>query len=270
MKKIIKLNLLLILTVFLTACSSPQFDGSRTGNESRLIMDFKILNTTDSQLLKLETGDIVDFKIVSTSGRIDISLQKDDDKPVYEGKDIESSEFDVKINDSGTYKLSVTGVKANGSVSVINAGPESEDSGDSLVDSSFHSLSVKDNDTISSEFEIDLAGNQADFLTIEVTEDMEAAAHYTYTTYDKEGVSWGYYLNGNDDKKTMTLQPKAEDSYNDFMEDEKIILKKGTNVFYISGDGVSCKMRFEVQGTDKTKISYVGAYTKEKAAESLR
>lgn len=118
MKKIAACVLILIITVSFTACTTADFNGSRKGNDSQLIMDYKVLNTTDSQELELETGDIVDFEVVSRSGKVDILLQKGEEEPVYEGLDIPTSAFQVKIFESGTYTVSVRGKKAKGSVSV--------------------------------------------------------------------------------------------------------------------------------------------------------
>ena len=101
MKKNLCILCSFILILTLTACGTG-FDGSRTGNDSELVMDFKILNTTDSQA----------------------TIQKGDEEPFYVSeKLIGSQQFDFEINESGTYTVTVTGKKAkNGSVSftVVN------------------------------------------------------------------------------------------------------------------------------------------------------
>ena len=46
-----------------------------------------------------------------------MNIQKEDEVPVYESEDVSfSDEFDVEIEESGTYTVSVTGEKAKGSV----------------------------------------------------------------------------------------------------------------------------------------------------------
>ncbi|MDE5910447.1 MAG: hypothetical protein K2H52_17225 [Lachnospiraceae bacterium] len=117
----------LILTASLTACAS-RFDGSRTGNENQLIMEYEILNMTDTQNLELKDGDIVHFDVTSKSGSVAISLQKGEDKPIYEESDIPTSTFQVAIKDSGTYTVSVTGHKAKGSVSITKESTAKENS----------------------------------------------------------------------------------------------------------------------------------------------
>ena len=41
----------LTLTLFLSGCSAPTFNGSRTGNDSQFLMEYTVLNTTDGQAL---------------------------------------------------------------------------------------------------------------------------------------------------------------------------------------------------------------------------
>lgn len=113
------LSVIVFVVILLSGCSASKFNGSRTGNERQLIMDYSILNTTDFQMLKLEAGDIVNFEINSESGKINIVFQKEGEKPVYEGNNIPTSSFKVNINDSGEYKVSVTGKNAKGSVRII-------------------------------------------------------------------------------------------------------------------------------------------------------
>ena len=52
MKKIFTSILILVSVVSFSACNFTKFDGSRTGNESQLIMQYDVLNMTDSQKLK--------------------------------------------------------------------------------------------------------------------------------------------------------------------------------------------------------------------------
>lgn len=119
MKKMFTSFFVLIIILSLTACTLTKFDGSRTSNDSQFIMDFKVLNDTDYQLLKLEQGDFVNVEIVHDSGQLNIDVQKDDDEPIYRGNNVPTSSFQLEITESGTYKFSVTGEKAKGSVSFI-------------------------------------------------------------------------------------------------------------------------------------------------------
>lgn len=110
-------------------------------------------------------------------------------------------------------------------------------------------------DIITSEFDIYLTKDETTFLTIEAAEDMDAVVHYSYTTREKEGAAWGYYLEGDESRAPYELRAGTESVYLYFWTDETVHLKNGKNVFYICGDGVSCKMHFEVKGIDKTKVT---------------
>ncbi len=118
MKKHLGMLCFLILVFTLTACGTD-FDGSRMGNDSEFTMDYKILNKTDSQNLIVAKGDTIHAEIIVENGSLSFEIQKDDGLvPVYEGKDVSfSDEFDVEIEESGTYIVTVTGKKTKGSVS---------------------------------------------------------------------------------------------------------------------------------------------------------
>lgn len=106
-----------ILVLSLAACGAD-FDGSRTGNNSEFMMDYKVFNKTDSQDLIVEKGDAIHAEIIAEGGSLSFRIQGEDEVPVYEGEDVSfSDEFDIE--ESGTYTVSVTGEKAKGSVSFI-------------------------------------------------------------------------------------------------------------------------------------------------------
>ena len=117
MKKYMSILCSLILVSSLTACGVA-FDGSRTGNDNQFVMDYKVFNKTDSQDLIVEEGDTIHAEIIVEGGSLSCKIQKDDEVPVYEDEDVSfSDEFDVDIEESGTYTVTVTGEKAKGSVS---------------------------------------------------------------------------------------------------------------------------------------------------------
>ena len=116
MKKMLSILCAIMIIVSLTACSSD-FDGSRTGNDNEFSMEYKVLNKTDSQDLKLQDGDIINAKIIIDGGTLAIKIQKDDEEPIYESDGISASnEFEVEVEESGIYTITVTGKKAKGSV----------------------------------------------------------------------------------------------------------------------------------------------------------
>ncbi|MCC0639044.1 hypothetical protein [Clostridioides sp. ES-S-0049-03] len=68
----------MILGIFLASCRYSDFNGSRTGSDSELVMEYSMFNTTDSQLLNLEKDDVIHVEIVNDSGKLDIFIQEDD------------------------------------------------------------------------------------------------------------------------------------------------------------------------------------------------
>ena len=116
MKKHLCILCSFILILSLTACGED-FDGSLTGNSNEFVMNYKVFNKTDSQNLIVEKGDTIHAEIIVEGGSLSFKIQKDDEVPVYEGVDVSfSDEFDVEINEGGTYTVSVTGKKAKGSI----------------------------------------------------------------------------------------------------------------------------------------------------------
>lgn len=117
MKKYLSILCSLILILSLTACGTD-FDDSRTGNNNEFVMDYKVFNKTDSQDLIVEEGDTIHAEIIVEGGSLSFKIQKDEEVPVYESADVSfSDEFDVDIEESGTYTVTVTGEKTKGSVS---------------------------------------------------------------------------------------------------------------------------------------------------------
>ena len=119
MKKSTTIFSAMLLIISLSACSSD-FDGSRTGNDTQLIMEYTEFNTTDSQDLVVEAGDIIHAEIVVEAGHLSYKIQKDDEEPIAESEGIFFSvEYDFDVEESGTYTVTVTGENAKGSVKFV-------------------------------------------------------------------------------------------------------------------------------------------------------
>ena len=105
----------LLLMFSLTACGS-ELNGSRTGNDSEFMMDFVVLNKSDAQDLKVEAGDSICAKVVVEAGQLSIKIQKDQEEPIYACDDVATDEFQISVEKSGIYTVTVTGEHAKGSV----------------------------------------------------------------------------------------------------------------------------------------------------------
>lgn len=119
MKKITTFFSAMLLIISLSACSSD-FDGSRTGNDTQLIMEYTEFNTTDTQNLVVEAGNIIHAEIVVEDGHLSYKIQKDDEEPIAESEGIFFSvEYDFDVEESGTNTVTVTGENAKGSVKFV-------------------------------------------------------------------------------------------------------------------------------------------------------
>lgn len=106
----------LLLVILMTACMPSRFDGSRTGNDSQFIMEYRIFDGTDAQTLQLKEGESIDVAIVNTSGTLEIVIRSQDDKILYENDDVSTGSFQIEVKETGKYTITVTGTQAKGSV----------------------------------------------------------------------------------------------------------------------------------------------------------
>lgn len=135
----------------------------------------------------------------------------------------------------------------------------------------FHSIEAhEDENVITANFDVYLSETEAAFLFVEAKEEMDVTLHYTYTTQDQSGVELGHYLDGSGEKSVIELAAATEQAYDSLWTDEKISLKKGMNVFFLSGNDITCKMKFEINGFDHDKISYASAFDKDQKLEDLK
>ena len=83
------------------------------------------LNCTIKEPFSLKKGDTIDVNVVQISGELSVSIGKENEKPIYEGRNPELNSFRVTIPEGGDYFLSVSGKQAEGSLSFqINSAPD--------------------------------------------------------------------------------------------------------------------------------------------------
>lgn len=116
-----KFSLLAIISVFIllisAGCGKQVFDGSITGNDEQFIMNYSTLNCTKTHDMKIEKGAQVNVIIENKSGRLDIFISDSKGEKIYKGDNAATGKFSVVIPKTDTYKFSVTGSNAKGSVS---------------------------------------------------------------------------------------------------------------------------------------------------------
>lgn len=118
MKRLFSIILLigLILTIS-TGCGKQVFNGNRTGNDKQFIMEYTVLNKTQTHQMKLEKGASIDVIIENKSGRLDILIVNEEGEKLYRADDASTGKFSLEIPKTDTYSFSITGNKAKGSVS---------------------------------------------------------------------------------------------------------------------------------------------------------
>ena len=119
MKRILLIFCASVLIISMSACG-VDFDGSRMGNENEFIMEYRVLNTTDTQEMTAKAGDTIRAEITAKRGSLSIKIQKDGAEPIYERDGISvSNEFEVEVAEDGVYTVEVTGKRAKGSVCFV-------------------------------------------------------------------------------------------------------------------------------------------------------
>ena len=113
----------LIVSTLLCACAQgAAFNGNMTRDKDHFDMTFEILNTSYSHELEMKEGEALEVTVDVEYGDLSLLIQKDDDKPIYQGNRIESAKFQVGIESEGTYTLTVIGKKTRGHVIVNRVG----------------------------------------------------------------------------------------------------------------------------------------------------
>lgn len=120
MKRIIYgFGVVLLMAAMLVGCSNnATFSGSKTGDADHFDIEFEVLNSSFTHDVELEEGESLEVTATKESGKISLRIQCGESDPVYQGDNMESANFKVYINESGTYTITVSGLKAKGHVIV--------------------------------------------------------------------------------------------------------------------------------------------------------
>lgn len=116
-----KLSFLIILSILMltlaVSCGDQVFNGNRTSNDKQFILDYSVLNRTETHEMKLQEGSKINVVVESKSGSVDILVTDSNGLVIYKANNATSGNFLIQIPKSDTYKFSVTGKKARGAVS---------------------------------------------------------------------------------------------------------------------------------------------------------
>ena len=97
-------------------CNKPAFVGNEIADTDFYDVDFERMNSTHSHNIDMDAGESIKVKIIRKSGKISVQIYNEDDQPVYRGDDVTDAEFEIQINEKGTYRLGVSGKDAKGHV----------------------------------------------------------------------------------------------------------------------------------------------------------
>ncbi len=97
-------------------CNKSTFVGNEIADTDFYDIDFEQMNSTHSHNIDMDAGESIRVKIIRKSGEISVQIYNEDDQLVYKGDDVTDAEFEIQINEKGTYQLYVSGKKAEGHV----------------------------------------------------------------------------------------------------------------------------------------------------------
>lgn len=96
--------------------SGARFKGSVSSNHRELDMDYSILNGTFAHTLELSTGDVLHVELSVNTGTLGVVIQLEGEGPIYQNNNLETSQFDLQISQSGSYQVTVTATETEGSL----------------------------------------------------------------------------------------------------------------------------------------------------------
>lgn len=111
------------LALFLALGILPKLrlsDGSRyirNVEEDLFSLRMERLNCAIAESFLLREGDAIDVRIDQACGELALSIGREGQEPIYEGRNPELSAFRVTVPEAGEYLLCVSGKRAAGSVS---------------------------------------------------------------------------------------------------------------------------------------------------------
>ncbi|MDD3839455.1 MAG: hypothetical protein PHP06_02675 [Clostridia bacterium] len=119
------LSIFIVMIIFIfTGCTSGSYTvakGNELNTSTKMSMNYEKFNGYKKTKIKVNSNEIVEVSvnIVTESGSIDAYIAKDDDvrNSVYQGSDIPTSSFTVKLAEEGIYTIRVDAKNHSGSYS---------------------------------------------------------------------------------------------------------------------------------------------------------
>ena len=97
-------------------CNKATFIWDEISDTDFYDIAFEQMNSTHSHNIDMDAGESIKVKIISKSEKNSVQIYNENDQSVYKGDDVTDAEFEIQINEKGTYRLCVSGKDAKGHV----------------------------------------------------------------------------------------------------------------------------------------------------------
>lgn len=104
-----------VLSVFYIALYMRQSRFSRQVETDSFFVEFYPLNEELAEAFSLKEGDVIEVCIIRNKGQLEIVIGQQGKEPIYEGNG-DSGSFQVNVPEDGSYTITVSGKRADGSV----------------------------------------------------------------------------------------------------------------------------------------------------------
>ena len=95
------------------------YDGSVSGDESSLYLDYASFHGEQYRVLELTGGDVLQLELVNDRGNVNVQLlQAADGETLFDSEALADGVYTIEIPESGAYELRVTGNHAAGSLAL--------------------------------------------------------------------------------------------------------------------------------------------------------
>ena len=113
----------LVIFFLLVGCTTGSYSvlsASENNTSTSLSMTYSKLNGFKSTTLTVKENEVseVSVDIISKEGKLNLVILDEKDQYVYQGNDLPTSSFSVKLDKAGKYTIKVTGEKHTGSYNI--------------------------------------------------------------------------------------------------------------------------------------------------------
>ena len=96
---------------------SADFLGSRSCDSEEFTLSYRILDTTEEWTLELSEGDSLSVDLAVGTGELSVLIVDEEGNVFYQNDSAETEAFDLEVEESGAYTITVAGSDTDGKVS---------------------------------------------------------------------------------------------------------------------------------------------------------